>query len=60
MLLETLSWGLILSISDAHWTPPFSGFYKHNVDAAGSIEEGKSGIDVVVRENKGVVVVANC
>ena len=38
VLVETLSGGPILPISDVHWTPPFSGFYKLNVDAAGPIE----------------------
>ena len=40
MLLETLSGGPTLSISDVHCTPLFSGFYKLNVDAAGPIKGG--------------------
>jgi len=60
VLLEALSWGPILPISDVHWTPPFSGFYKLNVDAAGPLEEGKWDIGVVVRHNEGVVVAASC
>ena len=35
VLVERLSGGPILPTSDVHWTPPFSGFYKLNVDAAG-------------------------
>lgn len=60
VLLEALSGGPILPISDVHWTPPFSGFYKLNVDATCSIEEGKWGIGVVVRDNEDGVVVASC
>jgi len=41
VLAETLSGGLIFPISDVHWTPPFNGFYKLNVDAAGLIEGDK-------------------
>jgi len=41
VLIETLSGGPILPISDVHWTPPFNGFYKLNVDAAGPIEGDK-------------------
>jgi len=41
ILVETLSGGLILPIYDAHWTPPFSGFYKLNVDTGGSIKGDK-------------------
>jgi hypothetical protein len=60
VLVETLSGGPILPISDVHWTPPFSGFYKLNVDASGPIEGDKWGIGVVVRDNEGVVVGASC
>jgi hypothetical protein len=49
VLLKALSGGPILPISDVHWTHPFSGFYKLNVDAASPIEEGKWDIGVVVR-----------
>lgn len=59
VLVETLSGGPILPISDVHWTPPFSGFYKLNVDAAGPIEGDKWGIGVVVRDYEGVVVGAS-
>jgi hypothetical protein len=59
-LLEALSRCPNLPISDVHWTPPISGFYKLNVDAAGLIEEGKRGIGVVVRDNEGVVLAASC
>ena len=59
VLMETLSGGPILPISDVHWTPPFSGFYKLNVDAAGPIEGDKWGIAVVVRDYEGVVVGAS-
>jgi ribonuclease HI len=48
-----------LPISDVHWTPLFSGFYKLNVDATGPIEGDKWGISVVVRDNEGVVVGAS-
>jgi len=41
VLVETLSGGPILPISDVHWTPPFNGFYQLNVDAAGPIEGDK-------------------
>ena len=37
VLLETLSGCPILPIFDVHRKPPFSGFYKHNVDAPGPI-----------------------
>ena len=40
VLLEALSGGPILPVSDVHWTPPFSGFYKVNVDVTSPIEEG--------------------
>jgi len=60
VLMETLSGGPILPISDVHWTPPFNDFYKLNVDAAGPIEGDKWGIGVVVRDNEGVVVGASC
>ena len=60
VLLEALSGGLILPISDVHWTSSFSGFNKLNVDAAGPIEEGKWGTGVVVRDNEVVVVAAGC
>jgi len=40
-MLEALSGGIILPISNVHWTRLFSGFYKLNDDAAGLIEEGK-------------------
>jgi ribonuclease HI len=60
VLLETLSGGPTLPISDVHWTPPFYGFYKLYVDAAGPIEGSKWGIGVVVRDNEGVVVGASC
>ena len=40
VLVETLSEGPILPISDVHLTPPLSGLYKLNVDAAGPIEGG--------------------
>jgi len=53
VLVKTLNGGPILPISDVHWTPPFSGFYKINVDAAGLIEGDKWGIGVVVRNNEG-------
>jgi len=56
VLVETLSGGPILPISDVHWTPLFSGFYKLNVDAARPIEGDKWGIGVVVKDNEGVVV----
>jgi hypothetical protein len=59
VLVETLSGGPILPISDVHWTPPSSGFYKLNVDAAGPLEGDKWGIGVVVRDNEGVVVGAS-
>jgi len=59
VLVETLSGGPILPISYVHWTPPFSGFYKLIVDAAGPIEGDKWGIGVVVRDNEGVVVGAS-
>jgi len=59
VLVERLSGGPILPISDVHWTPPFSGFYKLNVDAAGPMEGDKWGIGVVVRDNEGVVVGAS-
>jgi len=59
VLMETLSGGPILPISDVHWTPPFSGFYKLNVDAACPIEGDKWGIGVVVRDNEGVVIGAS-
>ena len=59
VLVETLSWGSNLPISDVHWTPPFSGFYKLNVDATCPIDGDKWGIGVVVRDNEGVVVGAN-
>jgi len=59
VLVERLSGGPILPISDVHWTPPFSGFYRLNADAAGSIEGDKWGIGVVVRDNEGVVVGAS-
>jgi len=49
MLVETLSGGPILTIYDVHWTPPFSGFCKLNVYAAGPIKGDKWGIGVVVR-----------
>jgi len=48
-----------LLISDVHWTPLFSGFYKLNVDAACLIEGGKWDIGVVVRDNEGVVIAAS-
>ena len=48
-----------MPISDVHWTPPFSGFYKLNVDAAGPVEGDKWGIGVVVRDYEGVVVGAS-
>jgi len=61
VLLKILSGGPILSIFDIHWTTIFSGFYKLNVDVACLIKgDGYSGIGVVVRDNEGVVVVANC
>jgi len=56
MLVETLSGGPILSIYDVHWTPPFSGLCKLNVDAAGLIKGDKWGIGVVVRDHEVVVV----
>ena len=56
VLVETLNGGLIMSISDVHWTSLFSGFYKLNVDAARPIEGDKWGIGVVVKDNEGVVV----
>ena len=59
VLVETLSGCAILPISDVHWTPPFSGFYKLNFDAAGLIEGDKWGVGVVVRDNEGVVVGAS-
>ena len=59
VLVETLNGGLIMSISDVHWTSLFSGFYKFNVDAASLIKGDKWGIDVVVRDNKGTVVCAS-
>ncbi|AES65486.1 hypothetical protein MTR_2g039980 [Medicago truncatula] len=59
VLVETLSGGQILLISDVHLTPPFSGFYKLNVDGACSIEGDKWDIDVVVRDDEGVVVAAS-
>ena len=59
VLVDTLSGGPILPIYDVHWTPPFSGFYKFNVDAAGPIEGDKWSIGVVVRDNEGVVVGAS-
>ncbi|AES87498.1 hypothetical protein MTR_4g028260 [Medicago truncatula] len=39
-MIETLSGGPILSISDVHLTPPFRGFYKLNVDAACPMDGG--------------------
>jgi len=59
MLLETLSGGPTLSISDVHCTPLFSGFYKLNVDAAGPIEGGKWDIGIVLRDNESVVIAAS-
>ena len=59
VLVERLSGGPILPTSDVHWTPPFSGFYKLNVDAASPIDGDKWGIGVVVRDNEGVVVCAS-
>jgi hypothetical protein len=59
VLVETLSGGPVLPISDVHWTPPFSSFYKLNVDAACPIDGDKLGIGVVVRDNEGVVVGAS-
>ncbi|KEH38161.1 hypothetical protein MTR_2g061390 [Medicago truncatula] len=57
VLMETLSGGPVLPISNVHWTPPpFSGFYKLDVDAAGPIEGDEWGIGVVLRDNEGVVV----
>ena len=56
VLVETLSRGPILPISDVHWTPPFNCFYKLNVDATGPIEGDKWGIGVVVRDNEDVIV----
>jgi len=50
----------MLPIYDVHWTYSFSDFYKLNVDAAGLIDDGKWGIDVVVRDNEGVVIAASC
>jgi len=55
-----ISRGPILSISDVHWTHPFSGFYMFNVDASRLIDEGKWGIGFVVIDNEGVVVAASC
>ncbi|KEH19367.1 hypothetical protein MTR_8g051775 [Medicago truncatula] len=52
VLVETVSGGSILPISDVHWTPPFSGFYKLNVDATYPIEGDKWGIGVAVRDNE--------
>ncbi|KEH18605.1 hypothetical protein MTR_8g027132 [Medicago truncatula] len=56
MLVETLSRGPILPISDVHWTPPFSGFYKLNIDAAGPIEgdKGDSGVVEALAMRKGL------
>jgi len=45
--------------TDVHWTPPFNGLYKLNVDAVGPIEGDKWGIGVMVRDNEGVVVGAS-
>jgi len=59
VLLETLSGSPTLPIYDVHWTPPFSGFYKLNVDAKSPIEGNKWGIDVVVGDNEGVIVAAS-
>ena len=59
LLVETLSGGPILPISNVHWTPHFNGFYKLSVDAAGPIEGDKWGIGVVVRDNEGVVIGAS-
>jgi hypothetical protein len=59
MLLETLSGGPNLPISDVHWTPPDNGCYKLNVDAVGPIEGGKWGMGVVVRDYEGIVVAAS-
>jgi len=60
VLLETLSGGPNLPISDVHWTPSDNGCYKLNVDAAGPIEGGKWGIDVVVRDYEGIVIATSC
>jgi len=38
MLLETISGGPNLHISDVHYTPPIGGCYKLNVDAVGLIK----------------------
>ena len=59
VLVETLSGDPILQISDVHWTHPFSGFYKLNVDATCLIEGDKWGICVVVRDNEVVVIGAS-
>jgi len=40
-MMETLRGGPILSISDVHWTPPFSWFYKLNIDATSPMIGGK-------------------
>jgi len=58
VLVDTLSGGPILPIYDVHWTPPFSGFYKFNVDAASPIKGDKWSIGVV-GDNGGVVVGAS-
>ena len=59
VLTETLSGGPVLPISDVHWTPPFNSFYKLNVDAVCLIEGDKWDVDIVVRDNEGVVVGAS-
>jgi hypothetical protein len=60
VLLEMLSGGPNMLISDVHWTTPPSGYYKLNVDAAGPIEGGRWGIGIVVGDDHGVVVAATC
>jgi len=59
MLLETLSGDPILPISNVHWAPPFSCFYKRNVDATCPKKRANWGIGSMVRDNECVFVAAS-
>lgn len=47
-------------IDTVHWSPPPTGWFKLNVDAAGPAEDGNWGMSAVIRDSNGLVAAATC
>ena len=47
-------------ITHKHWYPPPHGWYKVNADIAVFKDQGQCGIDVVIRNNQGLIMGAMC